>query len=211
MPYVNPGPEPSAFLVENVALLPKGRVLDVAMGAGRNAVYLARMGFAVTGVDILPEAVSEALAAARQADVKIEAVVADLEKDYRIAPGAYDAIIVFNYLQRSLIPQIKNGLRRGGVVVYETFIVDQVQFGRPRNPDHLLRHNELLAMFHDFRVLVYREGIVAGPKAVASIVAVGLGLLNQSCLAAQGEQDLESLYVRRPHTLVSAGDGARQL
>ena len=56
-------------------------------------------------------------------------------------------------------------------MVYETFIVDQAQFGKPRNPDHLLKHNELLHTFRDFRVLRYREGIVEGKKAVASIVA----------------------------------------
>ena len=79
-------------------------------------------------------------------------------------------IICFNYLQRSLMPQIKEGVRRGGMVVYETFIVDQARFGRPRNPDHLLGHNELLDMFRDFYCLRYREGIM-GEKAVASIVA----------------------------------------
>jgi len=57
------------------------------------------------------------------------------------------------------------------MVVYETFIVDQAQFGKPENPDYLLRHNELLNMFRDFRCLRYREGILEGRKAVASIIA----------------------------------------
>ncbi|MFC2018357.1 class I SAM-dependent methyltransferase [Chloroflexota bacterium] len=162
---------PARFLVENVGLLPKGRVLDVAMGAGRNAIYLAGMGFTVEGVDISPEAVGDARAAAVEAGVTIGASVADLEGDYSIARGAYEVIICFNYLERSLIPQIRDGLRRGGVVVYETFIVDQAQFGRPRNPDYLLGHNELLDMFRDFRCLRYREGIIGGRKAVAGIVA----------------------------------------
>jgi len=80
-------------------------------------------------------------------------------------------IICFNYLQRSLIPQIKDGLRNGGMVVYETFIVDQAKFGKPKNPYHLLKHNELLDMFRDFRCLRYREGIIEGRKAIASIIA----------------------------------------
>ena len=80
-------------------------------------------------------------------------------------------IICFNYLQRSLIPQIKDGLRKGGMVVYETFIVDQAQFGKPKNPDYLLRHNELLNMFRDFRCLRYREGIVESRRAIVSIIA----------------------------------------
>ena len=165
------GFEPAQFLVDNIELLPKGRVLDVAMGAGQNAIYLAKMGFEVEGVDISPEAVSSALELARKSGVNIRAQVADLEKEYHIEKGAYNVIICFNYLQRSLIPQIKDGLRKGGMVVYETFIVDQAQFGKPKNPDYLLRHNELLNMFRDFRCLRYREGIVEGRKAVASIIA----------------------------------------
>jgi hypothetical protein len=57
------------------------------------------------------------------------------------------------------------------MVVYQTFIVDQAKFGKPKNPDYLLEHNELLNVFRDFRCLCYREGIFEGPKAIASIVA----------------------------------------
>jgi len=165
------GFEPTQFLVENVELLPKGQVLDVAMGSGRNAIYLARLGFEVEGVDMSPEAVNTALESAEKVGVTIRAQVADLEGNYYIEKGAYDVIICFNYLQRSLISQIKDGLRQGGMVVYETFIIDQVQFGKPKNPDYLLRHNELLNMFRDFRCLRYREGVIKGPRAIASIVA----------------------------------------
>jgi len=163
--------QPAQFLVDNVELLPKGRVLDVAMGAGRNAIYLARMGFEVEGIDISAEAVNNALESARKVGVAIRARIADLEKSYHIEKGAYDVIICFNYLQRSLIPQIKDGLRKGGMVVYETFIVDQAQFGKPKNPDYLLKHNELLDMFRDFRCLRYREGIIESRKAVAGMIA----------------------------------------
>jgi len=163
--------KPAQLLVENLDLLPKGRALDVAMGNGRNAVYLATKGFEVEGIDISPEAVSSALERAQKDGVSLKARVADLESNYQIEKGVYDVIICFNYLQRSLIPHIKDGLRTGGMVVYETFIVDHAQFGKPRNPDYLLRHNELLDMFRDFRCLYYREGIVEGRKAIASMIA----------------------------------------
>lgn len=163
--------EPARFLVDNIRLLPVGRALDVAMGNGQNAIYLARMGFDVEGVDISPEAVGNTLELARKAGVTISARIADLEGKYHITKGVYDVIICFNYLQRSLIPVIKDGLREGGIVVYETFIVDQAQFGKPRNPDYLLKHNELLDMFRDFRCLRYREGIMEGRKAIAGIIA----------------------------------------
>jgi tellurite methyltransferase len=163
---------PAQFLIDNIELLPRGQALDVAMGSGQNAVYLAKMGFQVEGVDISSESVNNALELARKAGVTIKAEVADLEGGYSIEKDAYDLIICFNYLQRSLIPQIKDGVGKGGMVVYETFIVDQaVLFGKPKNPDYLLKHNELLDIFRDFRCLRYREGVVEGRKAIASIVA----------------------------------------
>jgi len=162
---------PAQLLVDNIQLLPTGRALDVAMGTGRNAVYLAKKGLDVEGVDISPEAVRSALDQAREAGVNLKARVADLEIDYHIEKSAYDVVICFNYLQRSLITQIKAGLRVGGIVVYETFTVDQAQFGEPKNPDYLLKYNELLALFRDFRCLYYREGIVEERKALASIIA----------------------------------------
>ena len=167
--------EPAEFLLENIGILPKGWVLDVAMGNGRNAIYLARAGFKVEGIDISSEAINTALEASRKAGVTIKAQLADLESDYQIEKGAYDVIICFNYLQRSLIPQIKDGLRKGGVIVYETFLVDQAQWGKPKNPDYLLKHNELLNMFRDFRCLRYREGIIKNSedrRAIASILAI---------------------------------------
>ena len=163
--------EPARFLADNLEILPRGRALDVAMGSGRNAIYLARMGFEVEGIDISSEAVNAAIERARSVGVSMKARVADLEVDYRIEKGAYHIILCFNYLQRSLIPQIKEGLRVGGMVVYETFIVDQARFGKPKNPDYLLKHNELLEIFRDFRCLRYREGLIAEERAVASIIA----------------------------------------
>jgi tellurite methyltransferase len=162
---------PARFLVDNVHLLPKGRVLDIAMGTGRNTIYLAGMGFEVEGVDISKEAVDVAVRSAQKQGVCIGAKVVDLEGGYRIQEGAYDVIICFYYLQRSLIPSIKNGLRSGGVLIYETYTVDQIRLGKPRNPDYLLKHYELLDMFREFKCLRYREGVFEGAKAIASMVA----------------------------------------
>jgi 2-polyprenyl-3-methyl-5-hydroxy-6-metoxy-1,4-benzoquinol methylase len=162
----------SQFLIDNINLLPKGRVLDVAMGQGRNSIYLAEMGFQVEGIDISPDAVKKTLEVAKRQNVKVKARAEDLENDYNIKKAQYNVIICFNYLQRSLFPKLIAGLRKGGVIVYETFIVDQAQFGKPTNPDYLLKHNELLRYFSDFRCLRYHEGIVENRKAVAGIIAV---------------------------------------
>lgn len=167
----DPSRDPSRFLVENVDLLPRGRALDLAMGYGRNAIFLATAGFVVEGVDVSPDAVSGALKAAHEAGVRLNGRMGDLEAGYAIEPAVYDVIICFNYLHRPLIPEIRKGLRSGGMVVYETFIVDQARFGKPRNRDHLLEHNELLELFRDFRCLRYHEGLMETHRAVAGIIA----------------------------------------
>lgn len=159
------------FLVDNIALLPKGRAFDVAMGNGRNTVYLAQMGYEVEGVDISVKRINNALELARKTGVIIKAQVADLEAGHHIKKNVYDVIICFNYLYRPLIPQIKSGLRQGGMVVYETFLIDQAQWRHFKNLEHLLKHNELLDLFRDFRCLRYREGVIATQQAIASIIA----------------------------------------
>ena len=163
--------KPSPFLVENIDLLPKGRALDLAMGGGRNAVYLAKIGYEAEGIDISREAVDAALELARESGVHLKARIQDLEGNVHFDEGAYDVIICFNYLHHPLIPKMKEALRTGGMIIYASYIVDQARFGRPRNPDHLLKRNELLHMFREFRCLRYREGIIENRKALAGIVA----------------------------------------
>jgi SAM-dependent methyltransferase len=162
---------PAEFLVANRTLLGKGKALDIAMGAGRNAVYLAKEGFDVLGIEIAPDAVEKAIALAAAENVKVSTIVADLEGGYHLEPSAYDLIICFYYLHRPLIAEIKKALKPGGVVVYETYLCDQAQWGKPANPDHLLKHDELLNMFCDWRITKYREGIIEPRKAIASIIA----------------------------------------
>ena len=94
-------------------------------------------------------------AAAKQLSIDWRQV--DLES-VQFDEAEFDLIINFNYLQRSLIAQIKRAVRRGGHVILETYLIDQIAMGHPKNPDYLLRHNELLEHFRDFRVLYYREG-----------------------------------------------------
>ncbi len=174
--------KPSSFLVEHVDLLPEGSVLDVATGRGRNAVYLARRGFEVEGIDISPEALDAARKLAKEFGVSPTFRTMDLESDVSLPREAFDVIVCFNYLHRPLIPLLKRALRPGGMMVYETYIVDQARFGRPKNPEHLLRHNELLGFFQDFRCIRYREGILEHRKAIAGYI----GIKNQDNLYSSG-------------------------
>lgn len=152
---------PSLFLEEifrgeSWAVKP-GRALDVATGEGRNALYLAARGFRVDAIDHSSAALAAAREAARAKHLEVNFIEADLERA-DLPAAAYDLIVNFNYLDRALVPKIKNALKPGGRVVFETFLVDQKEIGHPKNPDYLLVHNELLDLFRDFRVLYYREG-----------------------------------------------------
>jgi SAM-dependent methyltransferase len=162
---------PDEFLVNHRHLLPLGHALDVAMGAGRNAVYLAKEGFRVEGIDIAGDAVEKAQRLAEAQGVKITTLIADLENGYRLPESAYDLVVCFYYLHRPLIPEIKKSLKPGGMIVYQTYNCDQAQFGRPAKPEHLLQHNELIRLFGDFFILRYFEGLVEPRKSIAGIIA----------------------------------------
>jgi tellurite methyltransferase len=165
------GTEPAAFLKDHINRLPIGRALDIAMGEGRNAVYLAKKGFIVDGVDISEVGLKKARLLARDNHVMINTIDADLNT-YTIKPESYDVILNIDYLQRSLIPQIKRGLKHGGVVVLENYTVKQLENtgGKAIPRNFLLEEGELQKLFKDMKVLVYRE-TDDGKDARASIIA----------------------------------------
>ncbi len=152
---------PSGFLREifqsESYRLRAGRALDIATGKGRNALFLAERGFDVVAIDMSPVALAEARRRAEEKSLSISWQQADLEQ-IELPEAHYDLVLNFNYLQRSLIAQIKRALKNGGHVIFETYLIDQQAIGHPKNPAYLLVHNELLDQFRDFRVLRYREG-----------------------------------------------------
>ena len=171
------GLTPSSFLIDNFELLPRGLALDVAMGEGRNAIYLATRGFDVDGVDADPVKVCRARTASRKLGAPIRAIVGNVEDGtYMLPIETYDLIIVFNFLHRPLFEDIMDGVVPGGVVVYQTYTVDQARYGKPTNPDYLLQPDELKKRFEDWEILRHRE--FDGParhgiprRAIASIIA----------------------------------------
>ena len=163
------GREAIPFLQDHVDLLPKGHVLDLAMGEGRNSVYLATKGFQVTGVDISAEGLKKAATLAAELGVTITTVVADLES-YEIPANSFDVIICTYYLQRDLFPKIAAALKSGGMALIETNTMDHLQY-RPRfNKAYLLKPNELLTMLPGLRIVRYQE-VDTGQVAFASILA----------------------------------------
>ena len=111
----------------------------------------------MVGIDISPVGLEMARRASQEKSLAIDWQEADLER-VELPKGDYDLVVNLNYLQRSLLPQIKKTLKPGGWVIFETYLIDQQTIGQPKNSDYLLLHNELLDFFRDFRVLYYREG-----------------------------------------------------
>jgi tellurite methyltransferase len=149
---------PSNFLVAHAALL-HGRALDVAAGAGRNALFLARRGLHVDAIDHALAGLRRAQAAARAEGLDLRALQADLET-FPLPRDCYDVAINIRYLQRSLFGPLQRAVKPGGMILCETFLIDQQTFGHPRNPAFLLQRGELRAAFSACEILVYEEGLL---------------------------------------------------
>ena len=166
--------QPSPFLVEQLPRIQKGRALDLAMGEGRNAVYLAEKGFVVDGVDLSRKSVQKAASLARSRGVRINGIVADLEQ-YTIRPRRYDLIACFFYLARPLFQEIINALRPGGAILYQSVTTEEMKINPSFPKERCLAPNELLHAFKALRILYYDESPPIEGKshsAVASLLAV---------------------------------------
>jgi tellurite methyltransferase len=152
---------------------PDGPVLDLASGDGRNGLFLAAKGIPVILADRSDEALREAKEAADGVQGKVTLWKVDLERpdENPLEEEEYSAILVFRYLHRPLMPCIRKALRTSGFLVYHTYTVDQTRFGKPHNPEFLLKPGELMNWFKDWHVLHHFEGIQENPpRAIAEIV-----------------------------------------
>ncbi|MGD0671929.1 MAG: methyltransferase domain-containing protein [Candidatus Binatus sp.] len=162
------------FLAARLARIPRGVALDVAAGRGRNALALARAGMRVLAVDRSAEAMRIAAAAARAARLAIWPVVANLDS-FHLKDESFDVIVNINFLDRALFPKFIRALRPAGILIAETFLVDQAAIAQPRDPRFLLDHGELRALAGGLEIEEYREGLTvsaSGQRAFrASMVA----------------------------------------
>jgi SAM-dependent methyltransferase len=174
MPDRFPADPPSLFVVDAARRLLRAapgplRALDVAMGRGRHALELARMGWRVFGVDRRLDAVRTARNRAVAERLVVRVWCGDLVTT-RLPAEAFELIVVTRYLQRDLFGAIRRAVVPGGAVVYETFTTGQRALGfGPTSPDHLLEPGELRERFEGFEILSYEE--VRGPEAVARLAA----------------------------------------
>jgi SAM-dependent methyltransferase len=168
---------PCAWVRRFVPLIrPGGRVLDLAAGAGRHTRLLLDMGFRVTCVD-RDIARLRPLAGDR---CEIRAIDLEAGTPESALGGGYDGIVVTNYLHRPLFASIAAALAPDGVLIYETFALGNERFGRPRNPDFLLRPGELIEAFAPLTIVAFEAGEVTLPRpAVIQRIAAIAGPLGR--------------------------------
>lgn len=140
-------------------------MLDLAAGGGRHSGLLRDRGHRVVAADR-----DTAILARRfSGDPETEIVTLDLEDGapWRLGQG-YAGIVVTNYFHRRLFPAITEALAPGGALLYETFMLGNERFGKPSNPDFLLRPGELIEAFGTpLTVIAFEQGIVDEPRPAA--------------------------------------------
>jgi tellurite methyltransferase len=148
--------EPSPLVTRFSRELEPGSALDLACGPGRNSLYLAEQGWRVRAVDGSPLAIEILRERARARKLPIDSAVSDLERgEFEIEPSLYGLICDCYYLQRSLIPKMRLGLRPGGIIVAIVHLADADQ---PQGTPSRARPGELRAFFEDWKILHEYEG-----------------------------------------------------
>ncbi|WP_216862133.1 bifunctional 2-polyprenyl-6-hydroxyphenol methylase/3-demethylubiquinol 3-O-methyltransferase UbiG [Polynucleobacter sp. AM-25C3] len=154
--------DPSAWVKRYAPLIPvDGLVLDLACGAGRHAALLASLGHHVLAVD------QDVTTIKSLQNPQIQARQEDLEgASWPLADQQFSGIVVTNYLYRPFLDQLPCMLIEGGVLIYETFANGNAQFGKPSNPNFLLKPGELLALAgrSDLKVIAYEDIYHDQPK-----------------------------------------------
>jgi len=174
-------PRPASFLIQQLPRLPPtGRVLDVASGTGRHALFLASLGYQVDAVDRDVQALAQLSSTAHARNLTaLTTQTVDLESPPPQRPNlgqdAYDVILVFFYLTRPLFPHIMDALKPGGLLLYETFLIDNhLQHQHPKRREFCLLHNELIRLTPDLRILHYEEGPHKGDHDAKSVYTAQL-------------------------------------
>lgn len=145
------------------------RALDLAGGAGRHAIWLAQQGWDVTLIDISETGVELARQKAGEHAPHIHFVVDDLTQ-FRAAQTQFDVVMGFYYLDRMLFPEIVRAIRPGGLLVYKTYTIEQLNLsGGPKDASHLLEAGELSRLVSGLDLLWEQETVAE--KATAEVVA----------------------------------------
>jgi len=160
----SPAGAPSPWVTQHADLITTaGQILDLAAGSGRHTRYFNRLGRPVLAVD---RDVSGLADLRTQPEIEIRQIDLETSDPWPFSGRLFAGIIVTNYLYRPLLSFLGEALLPGGVLIYETFAEGNERFGRPRNPDFLLKPGELLALAQaaSLTVIAYEHGEVATPR-----------------------------------------------
>ena len=165
-------------------LLPSnGLALDLACGLGGNALFLAKAGLSVHAWDISGVAIKKLGTSSSSMKLPIQTEIRDVVK-HPPKQESFDVIVVSYFLDRSIIKSLCGALRPDGLLYYQTFTRSNATKTGPKNPDYLLSENELLRLFSELNILVYREEGHCGN--------LKLGLRNEALLVGQKRRRLEN-------------------
>lgn len=155
---------PEPFVVEMMPLLRRATVLEVAAGRGRNTLAMARAGFRMVAADFSTAALRALhdAAVSEQLASHVWPVVADFD-NFPFRAESFDSIINVNFLSRGVFPELFRALKVGGVLLVDTFLIDQAKIGHPANPQFLLGHYELRDLLAELELMRYRERLEVYP------------------------------------------------
>ncbi len=148
--------QPVGFLRDHLTMIPKGRAFIPAMGIGQNAIYLAKKGFLVEGVDISEVAIDTAHEAAKKQGVSIKASASDLDQ-FKYPTDRFDLIVVSQFYRDSLIPKFKAALKKGAYILF----YEKRDTGKPQKQvspdDFLVKSSDLKAALKDLDIRIFQE------------------------------------------------------
>jgi SAM-dependent methyltransferase len=159
-------------------------ILDLACGQGRNGLFLIEHDIDVMFADVNSASLEKVKQSASCLNSNQQASAQYWQVDFEqvdmqpLKGKCFSGVIVFRYLHRPLFEQIKAAIKPGGMIIYETFTQQQAQYGRPKNPDFLLKPAELTQLFVDWKIIYHFEGVVNTSEvdntkqAIAQIIAI---------------------------------------
>ena len=161
---------PNAWLAECLDRVPVGSALDVACGAGRNALFLAAAGFTVDAIDISSVALARARQTAAARGLAVNWIEHDLDQPLPLTMK-YDLITVLRYVNLPLLTALTGRLADGGCLVVEEHLTTTEAVAGPRNPAFRVDAGELAKVAHGLEILHLEEGIVSDPDGARVAVA----------------------------------------
>ena len=167
---------PSALLEGWISRLPPGRALDLACGAGRNSLFLARHGFEVTGIDVSSQGLKRAAASAAREGLEVTWMRHDLDDGLPVS-GPYELICLFRYVKSAIIRPLPSLLAPDGILMVEEHLATDQPVAGPSNPAFCVQPGELRHLLPGLDVLHQEEGIIADPDGRPVAIARLVGAL----------------------------------